>query len=62
MPFVCDLCGGAPKCEEWCPANAIQYVPTIWANLMKKRELSAALFSFVKEARKFNMTKYDMKE
>ena len=62
MPFVCDLCGGAPKCGEWCPANAIQYMPTTWSNLMKKRELSAALLSLVKEATKFNMTKYNMKE
>ncbi len=24
--FVCDLCDGKPKCVEWCPEEAIDYV------------------------------------
>lgn len=24
--LVCDLCGGAPKCVEWCPQKALQYL------------------------------------
>jgi len=50
FPLVCDLCGGKPKCEEWCPAKAISYVPITWANLMKKRELSADMLSTVRKA------------
>ena len=50
VPFVCDLCGGRPKCVEWCPAGAIQYLPATWSNLMKKREASMALLSLVREA------------
>jgi Fe-S-cluster-containing hydrogenase component 2 len=23
--IVCDLCGGNPKCVEWCPHGAIKY-------------------------------------
>jgi Fe-S-cluster-containing hydrogenase component 2 len=22
----CDLCGGSPKCVEWCPNNVIIYI------------------------------------
>ena len=23
--FICDLCGGEPKCIEWCPHEALKY-------------------------------------
>jgi len=27
IPHVCDLCGGAPRCMEECPMEAISFVP-----------------------------------
>lgn len=54
-PLVCDLCQGEPKCAQWCPANAINYVPATWSNLIRKREISAALLSLVREAAKHSM-------
>lgn len=26
-PLICDLCGGAPECEEWCPREVFEIVP-----------------------------------
>ncbi len=26
MPVICDLCGGNPECEEWCPREVFQSV------------------------------------
>lgn len=25
-PFICDLCGGDPECEEWCPRDVLKAV------------------------------------
>ena len=51
IPLICDLCGGKPKCVEWCPANAILYVPVTWSSLTKKREWATALLSTISESR-----------
>jgi Fe-S-cluster-containing dehydrogenase component len=26
VTFVCDLCDGEPKCVEWCPEEALDFV------------------------------------
>lgn len=26
-PLICDLCGGTPECEEWCPRDVLGSVP-----------------------------------
>jgi len=26
LPLLCDLCGGSPECEEWCPRNVFEIV------------------------------------
>lgn len=52
IPLVCDLCGGKPKCAEWCPAGAISHIPATRANVIKKRESSAVLLSLVRQAAK----------
>jgi Fe-S-cluster-containing hydrogenase component 2 len=26
VAFVCDLCDGEPKCVEWCPEEALDFV------------------------------------
>lgn len=33
----CDLCEGDPKCVEFCPTEALQYMPITRAILLKKR-------------------------
>jgi Fe-S-cluster-containing dehydrogenase component len=33
----CDLCGGKPKCAQWCPTEAIRYVPSDKQHLKKMR-------------------------
>lgn len=33
----CDLCGGTPKCAEFCPSGTIQYKEATPAQLNKKR-------------------------
>jgi len=38
----CDLCGGAYKCSEWCPRDALQFVePAEAAMTMKGRVIGA---------------------
>ncbi len=34
----CDLCGGDPKCVDFCPTEALRYVPVSRAIILKKRE------------------------
>jgi len=36
----CDLCGGEPKCAEFCPSGAITYVEATSVNLGKKKKLA----------------------
>ncbi len=36
----CDLCGGEPKCAEFCPSGAIAFVEATSANVGKKKKLA----------------------
>lgn len=36
--LLCDLCGGNPKCAEWCPTTAIEWTRADSFGLAKKRE------------------------
>ncbi len=53
IPYVCDLCGGNPKCVEACEMDAISYNPNI------KQQVSLA--SFKKKTKKMTpaMKRYE---
>lgn len=36
----CDLCGGSPKCEQFCPAGAIEYKEGTTANINRKKAIA----------------------
>ena len=39
----CDLCGGEPRCEQFCPSGAIRYQETTSSNLNRKRIIAEKL-------------------
>jgi len=38
IPIICDLCGGQPKCVEFCPEEALKYEPL--NNVIMKQSIS----------------------
>lgn len=40
IPLICDLCGGSPKCVEWCPTGALIYNQP---NIESKNQLENAI-------------------
>ncbi len=35
--WVCDLCDGDPKCAQWCPTGAIQFVEANQVDVPRRR-------------------------
>lgn len=46
----CDLCDGDPTCVRFCDPGALQFVPSTWANLRKKREAGQRLSEVMRRA------------
>jgi len=40
---LCDLCQGEPKCAEWCPTGAIQFVDESLADIPRRRVAAESL-------------------
>ncbi len=49
ITIECDLCDGAPKCEEHCPPKALKFVALDEALRMRKKMQLQTLFSPVVE-------------
>lgn len=47
----CDQCGGEPKCAEFCPTKAIEYVLADSAVLAKKKDFSAKMKQALQEVK-----------
>ncbi|QYZ79513.1 4Fe-4S dicluster domain-containing protein [Methanofollis formosanus] len=45
----CDQCGGHPMCAEFCPANAIEYLPADTATVQRKKAFAAKLAAGISE-------------
>jgi Fe-S-cluster-containing hydrogenase component 2 len=38
--FKCDLCGGNPKCAEFCPSGAIEFKEATPSSLLKRKAIA----------------------
>lgn len=45
----CDLCGGDPKCVQFCPTNALEYVTFTRLTLLRKREAAKNLGKLIEK-------------
>jgi len=49
QPLKCDQCSGKPMCAEFCPANAIEYLPAETATIQRKKAFSAKIAAGIAE-------------
>jgi Fe-S-cluster-containing hydrogenase component 2 len=47
----CDLCNGEPLCAKFCDPQALQYVKSTRANMMKQRAAAEKFSEFMKKLR-----------
>ncbi len=46
----CDLCGGEPKCVEFCPDNALEYLSSAEVAIRKRRDKTKEFAAFLAKA------------
>lgn len=51
QPLKCDLCGGAPMCAEFCPSNAIEYLPATTVTVQRKKAFAAKIAAGISEVK-----------
>lgn len=49
-PIKCDLCGGDPQCVKSCPSNALTYIDSIDAAIIKEENYVAKLRTVEEDA------------
>lgn len=50
--ILCDLCNGNPKCAEWCPTGALQFVKECLTDIPRRRMAAGFLAKYKIEERK----------
>jgi len=46
LPLICHLCGGKPKCVEFCPTKALEFIPTSSFGKAKRYEYASKVKAF----------------